>query len=165
MKLSPTTGALMPTKGFSKLGTSHAGSVYQSSDGVRVISSLDVMFLPGTGDTETGPTWLISVSKNGVRCSDADLHRVSEAFEMPAFDEDNHYPGISRALFCPVDERYRSACECKVNETVVVEPDGYTWTTDPAKGCRGCDLEEFGRRIGRRMPCPIHAQADEVLVR
>lgn len=159
MKLSPTTGALMPVRGFCKVRSESYGTVYRSADGLLAISSIDNMYLPGTNDTGTGPTWLVSVSKHGQRCSDADLQGVVEAFEMPAFDEDNHYPGISRHLFCPVDEAYRSACECKVTETLIVEPDGYQWTTDPAKGCRGCDLEAFALAVGRvDMPCPIHTR-------
>jgi hypothetical protein len=64
---------------------------------------------------------------------------VIDAFAMPAFDEDNHHPGVARHLWCPVDPAYRSACECKVSEVVVVDG-AYEWTTE-ADHCRGCDYE------------------------
>lgn len=71
---------------------------------------------------------------------------------MPAFDEDNHHPGAARHLFCPLEERYRNACECKTKEIVITEPDGYRWTTEEGREeCRGC---WYQRRFG--MPCTIH---------
>lgn len=70
---------------------------------------------------------------------------------MPAHDEDNHHPGVARHLFCPVEEQYRNACECKLTETLVVEPDGYEWSNDEAD-CRGCFLQRLNG-----LPCPIHS--------
>lgn len=69
---------------------------------------------------------------------------------MPAFDEDNHHPGIARHLWCPVDSAFRHVCECKVSEVVIVDGD-YEWTTE-ADTCRGCEYERL-----TRMPCPLHA--------
>lgn len=156
MRTSPTTGALMPEHGFSKYTRLPVGDVYRSHDGLQVISSLDDMELPGS-DGLVGPTWLVSVTRYGERPTDGDLRRVIEAFDMPAFEEDNHFPGASRALFCPLDERYRVECECKLTETVVVEPDGYRWTTPSDGPCRGCELSHLVRsnRLPAR-PCPIH---------
>lgn len=150
----------MPTRGFSVFPASFLPSptavMFRSHDGLAVCSSVDVMNLPGTDDTETGPTWLVTVSRNGGRATDDDLRRVIECFEMPAHDEDNHQPGIARALFCPVEERYRNACECKLTELLVTEPDGYQWTTDPAEECRGCTYEKMVAALGKTAPCPLH---------
>jgi hypothetical protein len=77
--------------------------------------------------------------------------RTAIAFDLPAWDEDNHHPGIARHLWCPVDPLFRSACECKVTETTVADGD-YSWTTDSDGPCRGCDYQ---RLTGQ--PCPIHA--------
>lgn len=63
----------------------------------------------------------------------------------------NHGPGISRTLFCPVDPRYRTACECKTDETLIVEADGYAWTTPTDGPCTGCYYETLFD-----LPCPIH---------
>lgn len=71
---------------------------------------------------------------------------------MPAHDEDNHNPGIARALFCPVEPEYRHACECRITETLVVEPDGYEWSNDETKPCRGCELETL-----TGLPCTLHS--------
>ena len=139
-------------------------SAWATADGLLVLSSLDDAVLPGSDD-QVGPTWIVSTSRIRVggssplnrdarRPTDDDLRRVVAAFGLPAFDEDNHYPGVSRIVFCPLDERWRTACECKVTEALIVEPDGYTWTTprDDNEGCRGCEAERW-RFIER---CPIH---------
>lgn len=154
------SGALMPVRGFSR--RTHPAvplEIWASHHGLLVTSQLADMYLPGTNDTETGPTWLVSISHRGHRATDAHLLHVVDCFAMPAYDEDNHHPGNTRALFCPVDERYRSACECKLTEAVIVDPtDGYTWTTPTEGPCRGCDLTAYLRTIGVDRPCPLHPQ-------
>lgn len=131
-------------------------SAWVSHDGLRVVTSLVNAELPGSGEPPlVGPTWHVSVSRSSTpeaRCTvtDVDLLRVVDGFEMPAFDEDNHHPGQARHLFCPVEEQYRNACECKVDEGLVVEPSGYRWSTK-ADECRGC---EFERLTG--LPCTVH---------
>ncbi len=131
------------------------GSLWRSTDGLRVISSIGVMELPG-GDGKVGPTWLVSVSRPPGRCSLEDMMRVVAGFAMPAFDEDNHHPGVARMLFCPIDERYRNACECKTTELQLTDEDGYQWTTDVNGECRGCTYERMIAGFGRQQPCPIH---------
>jgi hypothetical protein len=149
-------GRLAPVSGFSRLRSLRVApslSVWCSHDGIRVLSGLHDTVLPGT-DHEIGPQWLVSVSRSGrreVRPSDDDVRRVVEGFAMPAFDEDNHHPGVARHLFCPVAERHRSACECKLTERLVTEVDGYQWTTDDGSRCRGCEYEGL-----TGMPCTIH---------
>lgn len=156
------SGALMPVRGFSRRTHPLVGlEAWTSHDGLLVTSQLADMYLPGTNDTEIGPTWLLTTSHRGGRCADAQLHHVIECFELPAYDEDNHYPGIGRSLFCPVDEAYRTACECKITETVVVDTDGYTWTNPTDGSCRGCELAHFhARMFGTDRPCPIHEMVD-----
>lgn len=166
MKLSPRTGALMPTAGFSRANlhdprTDGVGTAWRTHDGLLVISTLADMFLPGTNDTKIGPTWHVSVSRRGQRPTGHDLMRVIAAFEMPEWDEDNHHPGVARHLFCPVDPAYRTACECKITETLITDPaDGYRWTTDDQATCRGCQYEAMvGTLTGKRSPCPLHRGA------
>lgn len=162
--MSPRTGALMPERGFSRRNFPSGAIVqpgqtlYVSHDGLHVISSLENADLPGSGDPpQQGPSWLITVSKPGPeRCNvtDDDLRRVIDAFAMPAYDEDNHHPGIARHLWCPLDERYQQACECKLTEVTITEANGYQWTTDTDGECRGC---EYQRMFGK--PCTIHGGA------
>jgi hypothetical protein len=152
---------LAPRHGFSRWrtprGVDETIHCWRSHDGLTVTSQLADMFLPGTQDTEIGPVWLIAVSHRGARPTDEHMARVVEAFAMPAFDEDNHYPGITRSLFCPIEESYRNACECKLTETVIVDDDGYTWTNPTDGGCRGCDLAAMQQVIRQPVtPCPIH---------
>lgn len=157
MKLD-SHGALMPAGGFSRYTNPRllkGQACYRSHDGLLVVSSRENAYLPGSGEPPlVGPQWLVSVSRHGRgrdRPDDAQVRRVVDAFALPAFDEDNHHPGVARHLWCPVDERYRSACECKVTEIVVTDPDGYRWTTDSDGPCRGCEYEHIGH-----LPCPIH---------
>jgi hypothetical protein len=157
-------GSLAPVRGFSRRNDHTRvplpGIAYVSHDGLLVRSSLAHAHLPGSGDPpKIGPQWQVTVSRFAggdptKRCkvTDDDLHRVIDCFAMPAFDEDNHHPGIARHLWCPVDEQYRNACECKLTEVTVVEDDGYTWTTEN-DDCRGCEYE---RRFG--LACTIHRE-------
>lgn len=157
MKLG-SDGALVPLRGFSRAKTRRGGygNAWRSHDGLLVVSTLEQSVLPG-GDGAIGPQWLVSVSRHegglDARCrvTPADVERVVAAFDMPAFDEDNHHPGVARHLWCPVDERYRSACECKTTERTIVDGT-YAWTTDVDGPCRGCD---YARDFG--LPCPLHA--------
>lgn len=166
MKVSPRTGALMPERGFYRVTSPRLSpdlTGWESHDHLLVISSCSDMQLPGRPEGVIGPTWLVSVSRLDVatmtRCrpTDDDMHRVVDAFDMPAFEEDNHLPGISRGLFCPHDPDARVECECKITETVHVEADGYTWTNPTDGPCRGCVLARMRLELGASpMPCPIH---------
>lgn len=161
MKLSPATGALMPRRGFSRWTSGDprvVGTVWLSADGLLAISDLTQALLPGA-DGVAGPTWHISVSRRGPNThpTNDDLRRVIDAFEMPGFDEDNHFPGVARHLFCPVDERYRGACECKLTETLITDADGYVWSNDETAGCRGCHYKAVATLAGQPpRPCPLH---------
>ena len=135
MKLS-ASGALLPTRGFQRRRDPLAesvlpagASIWQTVDGVIVTTSVAPMPLPQSGG-KVGPTWLIQVSHHGQRPDDATMRRVVECFAMPAFEEDNHFPGVSRSLFCPIGPGYRGICDCKLTEVVHVEDDGFTWSDD-----------------------------------
>jgi hypothetical protein len=154
-------GELVPQRGFSrhpvKQGILARQSRWQSHDGLIVVSSLDHAYLPGSGDPpKVGPQWLVSVSVRGQqrRCTPEEAQRVADCFAMPAFDEDNHHPGVARHLWCPIDARYQQACECKLNEVTVTDGD-YSWTTEDG-ACRGCEYELLSGLSGRLQPCPIH---------
>ena len=125
--------------------------------GLRVISE----FLPACeapdGSKEEIAQWLVSVSKRGRRPSDEDFARVRRAFDMEDAEEDNHFPGVARHLFLTVDVARRVECECKAEETVVTEPDGYRWS-NTADECRGC---VYARNFGRA--CDLHPVIAEVL--
>lgn len=151
-------GELLPVKGFSRWlyewgGVAHRGSAWRSHDQLYVLSTLEISYLPGT-DKVPGPQWHISVSRAPNRSTPADVARVVAGFAMPAFDEDNHHPGIARHLWCPVDPAYRTACECKITETLIVDGD-YAWTNDETEQCRGCHLQGL-----TGAPCPLHAPAE-----
>lgn len=154
----------MPVRGFSrvKIDLPEQQVAWVTHDGILAVSSICQAELPGSGHPPlVGPTWHVSVSTRrdhasstpeAPRCTvtDDELLRAVECFALPAFDEDNHHPGIARHLFCPLDEQYRGACECKVNEQLITEPGGYRWTTEEDE-CRGCRYErDFG------LPCTIH---------
>lgn len=130
-------------------------SVWHAPDGMRVISSLCLAALPGTQD-QAGPTWHVSVSVLGRRPTDAEFQAALAAFGMLEGDEDNHHPGVARHVFMPLDPAYRKVCECKTDETLVTEPDGYAWSNS-TEGCRGCEYEQI--MLHRDLPhnrCPIH---------
>jgi hypothetical protein len=120
--------------------------------GVLVLSALELAELPtGAG---TGPQWHLSVSERRQRPSADTIRRVRRDFAMQRAEEDNHHPGIARHLWLPIEIRHRVDCECKTDEKVIVDPDGYTWTNPvdaDRQSCRGC---EFERLLGKR--CPIH---------
>jgi len=77
-------------------------------------------------------TWIVSVTTQGAlrRPTDEEMRRVRVVFGMQGADEDNHFPGRSRTLFMAVEAKYRAICECKVEESTVVEADGYRWQDD-----------------------------------
>lgn len=118
---------------------------------IRVISELADMELPRGGGI--GPTWLVSLTRNGRRPRRADVVKVRRAFGMRDAEVDNHHPGNAIHLYLPVDSKHRVDCECKEDEQVIIEPDGYTWTTPREGPCRGCELV---RLLGGSTRCPLH---------
>lgn len=162
MKLG-ARGELVPIAGFSRIRTPlpDASTGWRSHDGLFVVSSCFDAPLPGSGEPpKIGPSWLVSVSRPAgprtARCkaTPADVVRVVASFAMPAFDEDNHHPGLARHLWCPMDPQYQDACECKLTEETITDGD-YSWTTDLTAECRGCEYEAmFG------LACPIHASIE-----
>lgn len=121
---------------------------------VRVHSALaDLEYADRNGH---GPEWAIIVTREPMsrRASDDEVKLVLQDFfgELLAI-EDNHWPGLERSFFCSVDPKHRVVCECKLEETVIVDAvDGYRWSTpNDGRPCRGC---EFAPLTGR--PCPLH---------
>ena len=125
-------------------------SAWQSGP-VCVVSSLTMAELPD-GDG-LGPQWQISISNRGKRPGPGHVTKALRAFGMLDSEEDNHHPGIARHFWLPVDPAHRVDCECKSDETTVVDVDGYAWQNDPA-ACRGCEYEML---LGK--PCPVHTVA------
>lgn len=121
---------------------------------VVVISTLIDAELPGGHGI--GRTWNASITRLKKRPKPGDVHRFRLDFDMMEAEEDNHHPGNAKHFFLPVDPAFRGICECKADEVVHVEPDGYTWTnprdTDP-EPCRGCEAARLHRR-----PCPVHPE-------
>lgn len=168
-------GELLPRQGFSRvrfrlgqgvggsLDTINQGTTWRSHDGLAVISSCIDAELPGTDPPLPGPTWHLSVSTielrrtHSERPTNADLAHVADCFGLEAWEEDNHYPGVARHIWCPIDPAYRSDCSCKTTERNVVEPDGFTWTTPKDGPCRGCD---YRRMHGSLYPCPLHPMVE-----
>jgi len=126
---------------------------------VVVFSSLVIAQLPKSDKEDL--TWHLSISAldsnlQKIRASDDICKKVLSTFGVDyAFPllEDNHHPGLARHFFIPCNPEYRAMCDCKEDEKVVTEPDGYQWTTprDDSEGCRGC---EYDRLTGH--PCVIH---------
>lgn len=120
---------------------------------VLVVSALEVMRLPdGAGE---GPQWHVSVSRRGRRPEPRDVAKALRDFGMLGAEEDNHHPGNARHFFLVVDPAHRVDCECKTDETVVADADGYAWTNPVDGPCRGCEIAPLLRR-----PCPLHQQLE-----
>ena len=118
---------------------------------VLVLSALeDVEYPDGRG---RGPQWHISISRSGRRPSESDVRCALRSFRMVGTEEDNHHPGVARHFWLPVDRARRVDCECKVEDEVIREPDGYTWSNPRGMGeaCQGC---AYGALHGK--PCPLH---------
>lgn len=118
---------------------------------VRVISSIELAEAPdGTGDVIE--QWHVSITRGGKLPRERDVDVTLRDFGIVDAEEDNHHPGYARHFWLPVEPSRRVDCECKEDEEVIVEPDGYTWTNPPdPSACRGCDFESL---LGR--PCPLH---------
>ena len=157
-----TTQERLPRTGWSRLPDPRmlpsvtSASCWQRGN-VVVISALENAEAPdGRGDTI--PQWHVSVSERGERPSARGLARALGDFGMVGTEEDNHHPGIARHFWLPIDSARRVDCQCKTDEVVVREADGYTWT-NPKSGeaeCRGCELERLLAK-----PCPIHSKKEQ----
>jgi hypothetical protein len=119
---------------------------------VCVISALEMAKLPRRD--EPGPQWHVSISRAGHRPRRQDVELALIAFGLVGAEEDNHHPGNARHFWMPVDPQFRVGCECAEEERVVVDSDGYTWTTPHDGECRGCEFEALTGR-----PCPLHGEA------
>ena len=140
-------GASMPVRDPMVL----ASSVWQSGP-IRVCTALEQAEYPD-GDG-AGPQWHISITTMGKRPKPNHVRRALRAFDLVGAEEDNHEPGNARHFWLPVDPAHRVDCQCKEDEEVIVDPDGYTWTNPrPESGeeCRGCAIAPVTGR-----PCPIH---------
>lgn len=93
--------------------------------------------------------WLVSVSRDGRRANDETVTQVLKDFGIPDAEEDNHKSGVSRAFFriCDLAPGTPSVCECKIDEKVIVEPDGYTYSEpkDPVEAA--AQKEEFAQMV------------------
>ncbi|MDQ2729268.1 MAG: hypothetical protein M3Y91_15730 [Actinomycetota bacterium] len=82
------------------------------------------------------PTNHVSVAASGLdrRPSDAEMATVRADFDLLDAEEDNHSPGVARNLFLPLHlpRGTQGICDCKTDETVVVESDGYRWSQSSA---------------------------------
>lgn len=123
---------------------------------IIVVSALENAEYPdGNG---AGPQWHISISAMGKRPKDKQVRRALRAFGMVGSELDNHHPGVAQHYWLPVDPARRVECQCKTEEEVIVEPDGYAWTNprpETGEACRGCEFE-----LMRGTPCPLHRQPE-----
>jgi hypothetical protein len=150
----PNGGEWLPVPVNAELRAQSVSVSAWQSGPIRVISSLTRADAPdGSGPTMQ---WHVSVSNNGKRPKPHHLRRALRAFSLVGSEEDNHHPGNARHFWLPLDPSKRVDCECKTDEVVVVDPDGYKWTNPhEAAKCRGF---EFAREPHGR-PCPIHSEA------
>lgn len=97
--------------------------------GLLVVSSFSKKVDAPDGSGEAIPQWMLSISVwDGTRrATDEEVRQTLVCFGMTEAEEDNHFPGIARMHFLVVDPARRVDCECKSDETTVVEPDGYRW--------------------------------------
>jgi len=145
----------VPTYGSMADAWWHAGA------DAHVLSTLDMAQLPRSGGV--GPQWHVSITD----CAGTEPRRPSLsqvrltlcAFGMLAAEEDNHHPGNARHFWMPVDPSERVDCECKSDEVVVTEDDGYQWTNPTDGPCRGCENERVMAMVGLVRPCPIHTRS------
>lgn len=110
-------------------GETHA---YQLG-GIRVLSSREMAEYQGV----VCPHNHVSVSVDSCfshRPTDADMAKVRAAFDMEDAEEDNHQPGRIRNLFLPLHlpRGTTGVCDCKSDETVVTELDGFQWSKPKA---------------------------------
>lgn len=96
-----------------------------------VMSDFAVMEFRG----EERPQFMLSISASGAggrrRATDAEVTQALRDFGMDGAEEDNHQPGIIRMFFLLADPRPGEEgiqCDCKEDEQVVVEPDGFRWS-------------------------------------
>lgn len=161
-------GQLVPISSFSRRATPMPDlSAWRSADGINVLSQLVDAVLPGT-DAEIGPTWVISVSVGNPpdlhRPTDEHMQRVVDAFVMPAYDEDNHFPGVTRTLFCPVDDDTQLQRRVQALELVVaalvIRGSTESLAAQPAIETALSDLDL--RAVPGRFSVTIYEVADEI---
>jgi len=70
-----------------------------------------------------------SVINSDRRPTNDEMDLVRKSFDLDDAEEDNHSPGRIRNLFRPVHlpKGTTSMCDCKENEEVIVESDGFQW--------------------------------------
>ncbi|MGL4297524.1 MAG: hypothetical protein ACRCW4_00430 [Candidatus Neomicrothrix subdominans] len=126
-----------------------------------VLSAMEMAEAPDGDDVI--PQWHLSITARSqdnegrwsvpARPSADDLGHFVDTFGLTEWEIDNHHPGAAQHFWVPRDPARRVDCQCKADEAIVVEPDGYTWTTPVDGPCRGC---EHARTTGR--PCPLHPE-------
>lgn len=140
----------VPTPMQSNPGDTLATSWWRCGDLVVASSLVNAQYPSGDG---VGLQWTVSVSAAGRSTTRAERREALRAFDMLGAEEDNHFPGVARHYWKPLDPSRRVDCECKSSEVVVVEADGRRWTNPRDAPCRGC---AFAVVSGR--PCPIHTE-------
>lgn len=67
---------------------------------------------------------------DGRRPTDEEVALVRSDFDMEDAEEDNHQPGRIRNLFLPLHlpRGTTGICDCKTDETAVIEADGFRWS-------------------------------------
>lgn len=118
---------------------------------ILVTSELAELELPDRSGI--GLQWQIAISANRKRPKPHHVRRALRAFGMQAAEQDNHHPGVAQHFFLVVDPAHRVDCECKTDEEIIIEPDGYRWTNPIEGECRGCTIAPLTGK-----PCPIHAE-------
>ena len=104
-----------------------------STGGIRVLSAVEWAEFHGRPEE----TWHLSIAGAGMRATDLQVALALRDFDMRGAEEDNHQPGVARNFWrltrlAPGDLQ---VCDCKSDETTVVEHDGFTWQR-PREGHR-----------------------------
>lgn len=102
---------------------------------VRVLSSAELAEYQGLVVPHNHVT--VSVDEMlGRRPNDREMAVVRHDFDMHDAEEDNHQPGRIRNLFLPLHlpRGTEGICDCKSDETEVVERDGFRWSRPKEAG-------------------------------
>jgi hypothetical protein len=112
-------------------GRHPGGFVWDSLDGRRVISSVDVISHP----TGARPEWHISISIATGRPYKELCELTLRQFDAVGFEEDNHVSGRARHFWLPIDPAKRTPCYCKETEKPVAEGE-FVWRPDEKENAK-----------------------------
>lgn len=107
--------------------------VWEHPDGFCVWSAVEKP-TPLPGESDVGPEYHLSISRNGGRCTLADAMWILGQFDLVDAKEDNHVPyGFVRNFWRPVADHLSGfECPCQDSEPAMREDKGdFVWRGVP----------------------------------